>query len=182
MRHALKLHPDSRSKAVRTVTVDVKRPQPSTIELHYVAEGDIAGIAVPPQAPSERRDELWKRTCFEVFLRRPTGSSYAEFNFSPSTEYASYGFTRYREGMNDALGATPEVTSSSSPTKLELHASIWIGRLGEIDPEGPLRVGVSEIIEEKDGAKSYWALAHPQGRPDFHHADSFVLDLPPEQT
>ncbi|HEY7799082.1 MAG TPA: DOMON-like domain-containing protein [Hyphomonadaceae bacterium] len=182
MRHSLKLHPDSSSKAVKSVTVDVTRPHLSTLALHYVAEGDIAGVVIPPSTVSKRRDELWKHTCFEVFLRRPSGSSYAEFNFSPSTEYAGYGFTRYREGMIGALGTTPEVSSSSSPTRLELRASIWMGRLGEIDPEGELRLGVSAIIEEADGSKSYWALAHPQGKPDFHHADSFVLALPAEQT
>jgi hypothetical protein len=33
------------------------------------------------------------------------------------------------------------------------------------------------VIEETNGAKSYWALKHPPGKPDFHHADGFVLEL-----
>ena len=33
------------------------------------------------------------------------------------------------------------------------------------------------VIEEADGTKSYWALAHPSDKPDFHHPDSFALDL-----
>jgi hypothetical protein len=86
-------------------------------------------------------DGLWKHTCFEVFLRDPAGIGYAEFNFSPSTEYAGYGFTRYREGMSSQHCSKPE-----------------------------------------DGTKSYWALAHPQGKPDFHHVDSFALTLAPEKT
>jgi len=35
------------------------------------------------------------------------------------------------------------------------------------------------VIEEKDGAKSYWALAHPPGAPDFHHRDCFAIELAP---
>jgi hypothetical protein len=27
------------------------------------------------------------------------------------------------------------------------------------------------------GHKSYWALAHPPGRADFHHFDSFALEF-----
>ena len=33
-------------------------------------------------------------------------------------------------------------------------------------------------IEETDGTLSYWALAHPSPKPDFHHPDGFVLELP----
>lgn len=39
------------------------------------------------------------------------------------------------------------------------------------------RLGLSAVVEENDGTKSYWALAHPGRRPDFHHAESFVLEL-----
>jgi hypothetical protein len=34
------------------------------------------------------------------------------------------------------------------------------------------------VIEETNGRKSYWALAHPPGKPDFHHSDCFALGLP----
>ena len=33
------------------------------------------------------------------------------------------------------------------------------------------------VIETVDGERSYWALAHPAGQPDFHHRDSFTLAL-----
>jgi hypothetical protein len=39
-------------------------------------------------------------------------------------------------------------------------------------------MGLSAIIEESDGTKSFWALAHPPGKPDFHHPDCFTLELP----
>ena len=35
------------------------------------------------------------------------------------------------------------------------------------------------VIEEINGRKSYWALKHPAGKPDFHHPDCFALELPP---
>jgi hypothetical protein len=38
------------------------------------------------------------------------------------------------------------------------------------------------VIEAADGGKSYWALAHPPGRPDFHHAAGFAAHLPSDET
>jgi hypothetical protein len=40
-------------------------------------------------------------------------------------------------------------------------------------------LGLSVVLEEKNGAKSYWALAHPPGKPDFHHEDCFAHELWP---
>ena len=40
-------------------------------------------------------------------------------------------------------------------------------------------IGLSAILEEKDGTKSYWAVAHPDGdKPDFHDAACFAAHLP----
>ncbi len=181
MRHTLKLHPDSGSRAITAITVAVSRPRPQVVELQYIAEGDISRVRVPPPAPSERRDELWKHTCFETFIRPPTGETYAEFNFSPSTAYAAYAFTGYREGMRGAHCSQIEIRVETGATRLNLRATVGM-RIPEFSMAGPLRLGLSAIIEEADGAKSFWALAHPQRKPDFHHAGSFVLELPPEQT
>jgi hypothetical protein len=41
------------------------------------------------------------------------------------------------------------------------------------------QVGISAVIEEVGGTKSYWALAHPPGKPDFHHPTCFAATLPP---
>lgn len=43
----------------------------------------------------------------------------------------------------------------------------------------PWAMGLSAIIEEESGLKSYWALAHASGPPDFHNSACFVATLPP---
>jgi hypothetical protein len=65
----------------------------------------------------------------------------------------------------------PERTSS----RFGLTALV---ELGSLQIESPARLGLSAVIEEANGRKSYWALAHPPGKPDFHHSDCFVLELP----
>ena len=37
---------------------------------------------------------------------------------------------------------------------------------------------LSAVLEEKDGTKSYWALAHGGDKPDFHDPGCFVARLP----
>ena len=49
----------------------------------------------------------------------------------------------------------------------------------DLPDDGPWRLGLSAVIEETAGRKSYWALAHPGGRPDFHHAAGLAYDLAP---
>jgi hypothetical protein len=60
---------------------------------------------------------------------------------------------------------------------LQLEAQIELASLAEAPPDGPWRLGLSAVIEGAAGELSYWALAHPPGRPDFHRADCFALEL-----
>jgi hypothetical protein len=122
-------------------------------------------VRVPPPAPSRFVDGLWQHTCFEVFAARPGMPGYQEFNLSPSGEYAVYSFNGYRAGMTQ-LKLLPAITFHEN----RLEALIPL--------KGPLRLGLSAVIEEESGRKSYWALKHAPGRPDFHHPDAFALELP----
>jgi hypothetical protein len=39
-------------------------------------------------------------------------------------------------------------------------------------------LALTAVIEETDGTKSFWALAHAPGPPDFHNPDCFIATLP----
>jgi hypothetical protein len=55
--------------------------------------------------------------------------------------------------------------------------AIDLDRARDLPVDVPWRLGLSAVIEEKGGSKSYWALAHPPGAPDFHHQEAFALEL-----
>ena len=40
-----------------------------------------------------------------------------------------------------------------------------------------LGCGSISMVEDMDGGLSYWALAHPSAKPDFHHINGFILSL-----
>lgn len=134
----------------------------------------VDALLLPPFAGKGRGSELWQTTCFELFLKDSEGEGYTELNFSPSERWAAYRFNGYREGMAEAeVPTAPEVTSSSGEYLFVLTAVIDTALLA-----GANAAGIAAVIEEKDGTKSYWALAHPPGQPDFHHRACFALPLP----
>jgi hypothetical protein len=213
MLHALKRHPDFHCAAVSHIDVDVARAA-NTIALRYIVTGNTSALRIPPRAQPVATHELWKHTCFEIFVRRcpspnaaPSllgkgeglslekgtggpnlapglddpnpaqghGTGYLEFNFSPSTQWAAYSFTDRRRGMASIEEIVPPtIETKTSDTTLELATML---DLGALNLSGALTIGLSAVIEESNGAMSYWALAHPKGKADFHHSDCFALTL-----
>jgi len=132
-----------------------------------------AALALPPVEAPQRRDGLWKTTCFELFVRAEGNGSYQEFNFSPSHCWAAYSFTGYRDGMRELSLEPPVIMTRRDVSGYSLSVEMEL-----VEPWTPAtRIGLSAVIES-DGTKSYWALAHPPGPPDFHHPDCFVLKPP----
>ena len=177
MRCRLKPHPNTPCQAFKDIDVEITRVSSRELELVYRATGNVGDVKLPQMAVPERADELWRNTCFEVFIKTPGSHSYSEFNFSPSRRWAAYGFDDTRLGMRNLDVAAPRLT-------LQLTAELLILTV-TLDPghAGPLRLAATAVIEEMDGELSYWALTHPGERPDFHDPDGFVLDLlAPEQT
>jgi MOSC domain-containing protein YiiM len=74
--------------------------------------------------------------------------------------------------------SAPAVTIALDDNGLELNVSLALDRLTGLPADKRWRLGLSAVIEETSGRKSCWALAHPPGKPDFHHSDCFVLWLP----
>lgn len=170
MRVALQPHPDTPAKAVTEIAVEVAR-EDGVLRLCYRASGRMSDLLVPAPAEFERADELWKATCFEAFVRGASGESYCEFNLAPSTRWAAYAFDGYRSGMRNYEVAPLYLETNVSDDWFELNAAVIPGA------DGAWRVGLSAVIEETNGTKSYWALAHARGKPDFHHGDAFSLEL-----
>ena len=72
------------------------------------------------------------------------------------------------------IGAPPYI-------RMEDNFTWWtVGATITADAAHRWRLGLSAVLEERDGTKSYWALAHPPGdTPDFHHEDCFAAQLAP---
>jgi hypothetical protein len=173
-------HPAHPPKAIESVEVEFWMTDTDDILLRYLVRG--SGLLLPDWQTPRRADELWMTTCFEMFLMPDDGGdAYFEFNFSPSARWAAYAFNGYRAAMRDLavtiephIEREPELEPEDGEPHYALEADVDFSEI----PPGALKVGLTAVIEEKDGTKSYWALAHPSPEPDFHHTDSFTLELP----
>ncbi len=156
---------------MRGIRARVARPAADVLEVSYAIEGELARLRIPAPRPPRFAEGLWRHSCCELFVARNGERAYREFNFSPSGEWAAYAFARYREGAplpDEALN--PGVAVRASAHSLQLDARVACA-------PGKLQLGLSAVIEEADGALSYWALRHAPGKPDFHHPDAFALEL-----
>lgn len=161
--------------SVRHINVLAKRTGSGGLEFRYEVEGDIEQLLIPDAGPATRTDKLWQHTCFEAFVGAPEETGYYELNLSPSGQWAVYRFADYRSGMQAAdVSRPPGISVQRTPDRLMLHAQIDLS----LRDNTPLRVGLAAVVEEVDRSLSYWALAHPAPKADFHHSAGFTLMLP----
>jgi hypothetical protein len=171
-------HPDTPDAAVERIEAAVHRGAGGVLTLSVLVSGHIEGLRIPARAAPVRADELWKHTCFEAFLRAPGADGYVELNLSPSSQWAVYAFSAYRERAADPATPAPFIDADGGKTRFELTAAVDVSGLPGLPQDAPWRAGLSAVIEASDGRRAYWALAHAAGKPDFHHADAFALTLP----
>ncbi len=178
----LTCHPATPCRAVQSVNARLQDAGGGALAVGFLLQGDLNRLRVPPPARPRRADRLWTHTCFEVFVGLQGQSAYYEFNLSPSGEWAAYAFRRYRDPAPiDATRLAPAIQAKLTDTTLTLNTTLSVNNLPLITPHAPLMIGISAVIEDDNGVLSYWALKHPPGKPDFHHADAFALALPPAQ-
>ena len=145
----------------------------ATVNIWFGIGAPASRFVIPQAVEPGRANQLWQTTCLEAFLRRTGQDAYREWNFAPSGQWAAYDFSAYREGMADAdVPSPPYIRMEDNMTWWTLGATIAVDAGAQWD------LNLSAILEEKDGTKSYWALAHPGEKPDFHAPDCFVARLP----
>lgn len=176
MKASLTRHPEFRCAAVTHIGVEIARSG-GALALVYSVEGRIADVRLPAATASARTDELWQHTCLEAFVRPKGGAAYCELNLAPSTQWAAYRFDDYRAGMRNAPCPAPQIAVDVNDARLLLRASLSLEALDGF-AGAAWELGLTAVIEEMSGLKSYWSVQHPKGRPDFHHSDGFAIQIP----
>lgn len=169
----LQPHPQFAGRAVRSITVTATR-EGDGLSLVYRLTGALDDVLWPAPAEAAFRDELWRHSCCEAFVAPHGAPGYVELNIAPSTEWAAYAFDGPRAGMRRAKDAVVrEAVWLVMPEAAELRATAILPDLTGASWD----VALTAVIEERDGTKSYWALAHAPGPPDFHNRDCFTARL-----
>ena len=173
--HQLVAHPANPPARVSGIEARVIGFDADWLRVRWRIEG-AQGLVIPSFAGRGRADELWKTTCFELFLKPDGGEAYVELNLSPSERWAAYDFTDYREGMSERPASRePDCTIRRGSSFAIFDAAIPC----DVLPALPSAASITAVIEEEGGVKSFWALAHPASKPDFHDAACFTAELAP---
>lgn len=120
-------------------------------------------------ASLERKDELWKMTCFEMFLNPVGQKQYYEFNFSLEGAWNCYHFAGYR---------FPQPPQANN--EFEIEKILWKSKQLEVSIHNKtafqkFNIGLTAVIKNKKNQTTYFALKHEGGKPDFHLASGFAL-------
>ena len=133
---------------------------------------DLLALDLPSaSAKQQRRDELWRASCCELFIKVPGEPAYTEWNFSPNGDWQCYQFSAYREGRKQAAVSAPKITVRAGERRCEFDAEMTL-------PAGAVQAATTMVIKNRLQQLSYWAMHHAATAPDFHHPAGFVLDCP----
>ncbi len=175
MRLNLRCHPLTPVSVVQDISLTYEWRAHGSLWMRYDAEVPPRDLELPEPTDPKRADQLWETTCFELFLQEVGANRYCEFNFSPSRCWAAYQFSAYRDGMrNLQLPKSPDIILESSDSHVAMEVTLG---LPDIWGNAALNASFSAVVAEHGGPKSYWALSHPPGKPDFHHKDCFTHQL-----
>ncbi|MBU2538364.1 MAG: DOMON-like domain-containing protein [Proteobacteria bacterium] len=168
------LHPfpgqDSRGLAIHGTIERTER----AIAISFLLQGNMNDIVLPTAPEPKRCDNLWQATCFEMFWGEEGKTRYWELNLAPTGAWNVYAFTDYRTEMRqEERIAEPVITTARTPDTFSLTAELEIANLHAA--QSPLRIGISTVIQHQDNRLSYWALAHPAEKPDFHAPQTFLI-------
>ncbi len=178
-RYELFCHPQTDCSDSLHLDVELERLSQGGLRLCYRVRGDLAQLNIPaPQRPAETQD-LWRHTCFELFVAVANQPAYLEFNFSPSGQWAVFAFSAYRQRRSWKAQAIPVITLTRHEKQLCLEVTVTVASLPSNPCRQPLTVGLSAVIENVDGFCSYWALHHPGRQADFHQRTGFTALLEP---
>ncbi len=147
----------------------------SCLKVVFELSAPLKDLFLPVFDPSkaQRKDSLWEHTCFEIFLGQADRSDYWEFNMSPSGDWNVYAFSAYREGMRQEESIHKLLLDLQvlSDEKLRLKTAINLKKLSDFSA---IDIGLCAVVEQRGGAKSYWALNHQGAIPDFHAKGSWT--------
>ena len=150
----------------------------SCLTLRYSLAGTVEAILLPsPSLPPSRKDDLWKATCFEFFLAVKDQPGYWEFNMSPSGDWNAYRMDAYRRvGFREEIGIS-ELPFEFKEESGQCLLNVSMDLTSILRHEDEARMGITAILQTKDGRETYWALSHPAPHADFHLRESFILEL-----
>jgi hypothetical protein len=178
-------HPAYGAGPLRSLHATVSLDGNGRVTVEFAAHGELSGLRLASASPApQRRVDLWRHSCFELFARRGTERGYLEFNFAPNGDWAAWVFDDYRSGGRELEPAPIGISTHSVDAghwRLRAQAELAAPEAAAFSTDTAVTwwLNLAAVIEAGDGNLSYWAVHHAGARPDFHDRASFCVPLRP---
>ena len=172
-------HPKTPCAFVQSINTYAQLDADGSLIIDYILSADLSELIIPTIELPSCVDGLWEHTCFEAFICVKGEKIYYEYNFSPSTQWAAYAFSDYRQHKEWSPKKPPSIAVEQHTNQLLIKISLDKYDLPKNPSNKPLQLGLTAVLEAADGSKSYWALNHPDETPDFHNKKGFIREIWP---
>jgi hypothetical protein len=133
------------------------------LHLTFKLSGDLENYKLPKTKKAERKDELWRESCFELFLATEEEEVYYEFNFSPTLAWNVYRLEHYR--------AEPKAIDEVELVKFEVkrtQETLFIEIILDVQTLKFNSYNLATILLNKQDKREFWSLKAKGNTPDFH--------------
>ena len=143
------------------------------IYLHFRISGALKNYQFPQKDILKRANELWKATCFELFLANSKIQSYYEINISSMLHWNVYSLKKYRaEPKEFIIFSKPfiEIREGDQSYKIDFELECKELYLAEFD-----QYNLAVILLNMENKREFWTLNPVGESPDFHNRDGFIF-------
>ena len=119
----------------------------------------------------KRADNLWEKSCFELFIANRISNAYWEINISSTGEWNLYQFDAYKQGMREIeLTTQPLIQTQQDQDSFTISFELDIAELNLSDS---LNINLATILLTKENSRTFWTI-NPVEKPDFHNQNGFI--------
>jgi len=139
------------------------------LHLTFKLSGDLENYKLPKTKKEERKNELWKESCFELFLATEEEEAYYEFNFSSTLAWNAYRLEHYR--------AEPKTIDEVELVKFEMKQTketFFIEIILDVQTLKFDTYNLATILLNKQDKREFWSLKAKGDTPDFHSRLEFA--------
>ena len=159
----LKNHNEKEKDIEIKATLEIKEKK---LKGNFEITGEIENYLFDNQQKQSRKNELWKRTCFELFIAKQNDFHYYELNMSPSTEWNFYSFLDYKQEMIEEKSISePSIQISQTPKgylfsfNFELYTNVL---------EDNFMFNLAVILLDTKGVRHFYSIHRRREKVDFH--------------
>lgn len=139
------------------------------LQISFSIKGILSEYFFPSKVEQKRVNELWKSTCFELFLANSKTEAYYELNFSSSLAWNFYCLSGYRNELEEVQNvSTSKIEVFKSADEFKIVLEIKIDKLNEFDI-----CNIACVLLNKKNERIFYSVYHHLDKADFHNRQNF---------